>query len=211
MGPGHRPNLCDPLPSAHKSLAINAPRGCAASSLSILSRRSLPQLAVAVRRPRRPSSSPVATRTGRPRRRSPSSLVGIGGSWNRVISCCNWCPGELPSWMASMVTASCEDGGARAADMAEALQNLPHALMLQPFNQNASNQDEKSFNQIHQKLQAVIAMAECYNHRHKMLQPLMKKLQPETIEKALTKAATKKKAATIDRKASTVDEKSYNH
>ena len=96
-----------------------------------------------------------------------------------------------------MVTASCEDGGARAADMAEALQNLPHALMLQPFNQNASNQDEKSFNQIHQKLQAVIAMAECYNRRHKMLQPLMKKLQPETIEKALTKAATKKKAATI--------------
>ena len=35
--------------------------------------------------------------------------------------------------MASMVTASCEDGGARAADMAEALQNLPHALMLQPL------------------------------------------------------------------------------
>ena len=97
----------------------------------------------------------------------------------------------------------CRHGGGIAEPAAR-----PHATTV---NQNASNQDEKSFNQIHQKLQAVIAMAECYNRRHKMLQPLMKKLQPETIEKALTKAATKKKAATVGKKASTVDEKSYNH
>ena len=175
------------------------PHAAALLPLSLSSRRSLPQLAglVAVRRPRRPSSSPVATRTGRPRRRSPSSLAGLGGSWNRVVSCCNRCPGELPSWMASMVNGElrgrrrsrCRHGGGIAEPAAR-----PHATTV---NQNASNQDEKSFNQIHQKLQAVIAMAECYNRRHKMLQPLMKKLQPETIEKALTKADTKKKAATI--------------
>ena len=38
----------------------------------------------------------------------------------------------------------------------------------------------------------------------------MKKLKPKTIEKALTKAATKKKVATVDRKASTIDGKSSN-
>ena len=157
-------------------------------SISVGRRRSPPPPAVLIAggHPRRPSPSPFAVLARRPRRKlEPRRGLLQPVPRRAAIMDGEHGDGELRGRRRSR----CRHGGGIAEPAAR-----PHATTV---NQNASNQDGKSFNQIHQKLQAVIGMAECYNRRHKMLQPLMKKLQPETIEKALTKAATKKKAATI--------------